>query len=69
MTDERLTELIRASLPPSRTDGPETDAWPRIASRLEQPARWSYLDFGLAAAAAAALLVFPECFWVLAYHL
>ena len=69
MTDERLSELIRASLAPSGSDGPAADVWPRIASRLEQPARWSYLDIGLAAAAAAALMVFPEWFWVLAYHL
>ena len=69
MTDERLTELVRAALPPSRTDGPSHDAWPRVASRLERRPRWSYLDLGLAAAAAIVLAIFPEWIWLLAYHL
>ena len=72
MTDERLNELVRASLPPSWHDGndaPQRDMWPQIAFRLEQRPRWSYLDLGLAAAAAAALAIFPEWLWLLAYHL
>ena len=69
MTDERLAELVRASLPPSPVDGPARDLWPRVASRLGQRPHWSYLDLGLAAAAAAALAMFPEWFWLLAYHL
>lgn len=69
MTDERLTELVRASLPPSRVDRPERDVWPQIASRLEQSPRWSYVDLGLAAAAATVLAVFPEWLWLLAYYL
>ena len=69
MTDERLKELVRASLLPSPIDGPARDVWPHIAARLEQRPRWSYLDLGLAAAAATALAIFPEWFWLLAYHL
>jgi hypothetical protein len=69
MTDERLRELVRAALPPSRNDRPTQDMWPRVASRLEQRPRWSYLDLGLAAAAATLLAAFPDWFWLLAYHL
>ena len=69
MTDERLRELVRAALPPSRNDRPARDMWPRVASRLEERPRWSYLDLGLAAAAATVLAVFPDWFWLLAYHL
>ena len=69
MTDEQLQELVRASLPPAQTDGPTRDLWPLFASRLEERPRWSYVDLGLAAAAAVALAIFPEWFWLLAYHL
>ena len=69
MTDERLQELLRAALPPPDSDGPSRDVWPQIASRLDERSRWSYLDLGLAAAAAAALAIFPEYLWLLAYHL
>ena len=69
MTDERLKELLRAVLPPSQPGGPARDVWPRIESRLEQRPRWSYVDLGLAAAAATALAAFPEWLWLLAYHL
>ena len=69
MTDERLKDLVRAALPPSSNDGPAQDLWPPLAARLEQRSRWSYLDLGLAAAAATLLAVFPEWFWLLAYHL
>jgi hypothetical protein len=40
-----------------------------MSTRFEQAPRWSYLDLGLAAAAAVALAVFPEWLWLLAYHL
>lgn len=69
MTDERLQELMRASLPPSRSGGPARDVWPQIASRLAQRPPWSYLDLGLAAAAGTTLAAFPEWLWLLAYHL
>ena len=69
MTDERLKDLVKAALPPSQIDGPAKDVWPRIESRLHQRPQWSYMDLGLAAAAATALLVFPEWLWLLAYHL
>jgi hypothetical protein len=66
MTDERLKELVRAAVPLAADDGPRRDLWPQVATRFDQSARWSYLDLGLAA---AALVIFPEWFWLLAYHL
>ena len=69
MTDDRLTELLRRALPPPEDDGPRRDLWPRMAARFDERPRWSYIDLGLAAAAAIALAVFPEWLWLLAYHL
>lgn len=42
---------------------------PQMAARLGESPRWSYIDLGLAAAAAVTLAVFPEWLWLLAYHL
>ena len=69
MTDERLGELLRAAMPPTVADDPSRDLWPPLVSRVERPPRWSFVDLGLAAAVAVALLVFPEWWWVIAYHL
>jgi len=69
MTDEHLRDLVRAALPPPQVDGPARDVWRRIESRLEQRPQWSYVDLGLAAAAATTLVVFPEWLWLLVYHL
>jgi hypothetical protein len=69
MTDERLATLLRAALPPSANDAPRRDVWPRIAARLDERWRWSYVDLSLATAAGAALALNPEWLWLLAYHL
>jgi hypothetical protein len=69
MTDERLKKLLRTTLPPSAGEELVRDVWPRLASRLEQPPGWSYLDLGLAAAVCVALGAYPEWLWLLAYHL
>ena len=69
MTDERLKRLLRTSIPPSGDGSPSHDLWPRVATRLEQKSRWSYVDLGLAVAAAFALAAFPEWLWLLSYHL
>jgi hypothetical protein len=69
MTDERLRELLQTAMPPVPPQDVRGDAWPRLRDRLEERPRWSMLDVSLAAAAAAALLLFPEWFWLLAYHL
>jgi hypothetical protein len=69
MTDERLQELLLNAVPPAAHDGPARDLWPRMANRFEDARRWSYLDLSLAAAVIAALAIFTEWLWPLAYHL
>ena len=69
MTDERLKDLLRSAIAPAAEDGTHRDLWPRLAARLDDAPRWSYVDLGLAAAALAALTVFPEWLWLLVYHL
>ena len=69
MTEDQLQKLLRETLRPSAEGGPVRDVWPQIGTRFEQRPRWSYLDLGLAAAAAGTLVVFPEWLWPLAYHL
>jgi hypothetical protein len=54
---------------PSADEGPKRDLWPQIANRFERTPRWSYVDLGLAAAVIAAMAIFPEWLWPLAYHL
>lgn len=67
MTD--LGELLRAALPPVADGDRARDAWTEIVERLDRGPRFSLIDLGLAAAVAAVLLLFPEWFLVLAYHL
>ena len=69
MTDERLKELLRTAVTTPVADEPARDLWPDVANRFDQRPRWSYVDLGLAAAAAVALTIFPEWFWLLSYHL
>ena len=69
MTDDRLTELLRAALPPAPDERPAHDLWPAVARRFDRTPRWSYVDLSLAAAAAIALAINPEWLWLLAYHL
>jgi hypothetical protein len=69
MTDERLRELLLTATSPAANDGPKRDLWPQMAIRFDEAPDWSYLDLGLAAAVIAALAVFPEWLWPLAYHL
>ena len=69
MTDERLKALLRTAVPPSVENARVRDLWPDVATRFEQTSRWSYVDLGLAAAAAVALTIFPEWLWLLSYHL
>ena len=69
MTDERLHELLRTTMSPAADDTPARDLWPRMVNRFEEAPSWSYLDLSLAAAVIAALAIFPEWLWPLAYHL
>jgi hypothetical protein len=69
MTDERLKNLLQSAVAPAAGERPERDLWPALAHRFERTPRWSYLDLGLAAAAAVVLAMFPEWLWLLSYHL
>jgi hypothetical protein len=69
MTDERLEELLRAALPPTKDVSPRNDVWPKLEQRLDEQPRWSLLDVFLGIAAAVALLLFPERLWLLLHHL
>jgi hypothetical protein len=69
MTDDRLGELLRAAMPPTAEEGSHRDVWRDVVALVERGPRWTMLDFGLAAAAAIALLMYPEWLWVVAYHL
>lgn len=66
--DERLKNFLKAAMPPSALEAPARDLWPLVArDRSTRPA-WSWLDIGLAAAAALALLIFPRAWILFFYH-
>ncbi len=67
--DERLERLLRAALPPVPDAPLARDLWPAVVSRGEQRLPWTWLDLGLTALVATVLLLFPDCLWLLAYHL
>jgi hypothetical protein len=69
MSDDRLEELLRAALPPIRNATTRRDVWPALVERLRERPRWSLVDVGLGVAAVSALLMFPEWFLPLVYHL
>ena len=69
MDDDRLQHLLRGAFPPVQAHDPARDLWRLNESRVDQPARWSWVDVGLAAAAAIALVAFPGSFFLIAYHL
>ena len=67
--DDRLVHLLRAAVPPAGAAFPSRDLWPSVARGMEARLRLSWLDLGIAAVLAAALLVHPAWLWLLAYHL
>ena len=69
MNDDQLGKLLRAALPPTQDSAARRDLWPSIVQRLNERPRWSLIDVALGAAAAAALLMFPEWLRLLVYHL
>ena len=70
MSDEdRLGRLLRSALPPMAEPGPTRDLWPLVVVRSQARPAWSWVDVGLAAALAIALLAFPRLLLVLVYHL
>ena len=69
MDDDRLQQLLRAAFPPPLEQEPAHDLWHRVERRVEEPVEWSWVDAGLAAFAAFALVVVPGSFMLIAYHL
>lgn len=67
--DERLGRLLRAAFPPPEAQEPGRDLWPLVLERSRASRGWSWMDLGLAAVMAAALLVNPRLFLMLVYHL
>lgn len=67
--DDRLTQLLRSAVPPAANAMPSRDLWPAVVSRSRAPVQWSWLDLSVAAVVLAALLMFPDWLWLLAYHL
>jgi hypothetical protein len=67
--DTQLAALLRSAVPPVDPQRPSRDLWPRVTSRAQRRATWSWLDLGLAAAVAAACFAWPDVLLLLAYHL
>jgi len=69
--DHQLSALLRAALPPADQidEGrPPHDLWPAVVQRASAREAVSTADVSVAAIVAIALLMFPQWFWFLAYH-
>jgi hypothetical protein len=69
MTDDALAATLRAVIPPTDADAavPRPDLWHRIVTGPDPVRHWPWLDMGLAAAVAGALLLRPDLLFVLAW--
>jgi len=68
MSDDRLQEWVRSQLPPVEQAGPTRDLWPDVVERSRRRAAVSVVDVSIAALIGVVLLLFPQWFWLLAYH-
>ena len=66
---EDLRDLLQQALPPVEDRPPGRDLWPEVLAHRQPSSDWSWLDLGAAAVALLLLLLFPECLWLLLYHL
>lgn len=65
-----LRALLKREFPPLQNAEPQRDLWPQMLRRLDaQPLRVPWFDWALAAAVAAALLLFPNAIPALLYQL
>jgi hypothetical protein len=69
INDEQLSQLLRTALPAVDAAASSHDLWPAVVRRGEARMTPSSADWGLAAIIIIVLLIFPEWFWFLAYHL
>ncbi len=67
--DEKLRELLKEAFRTPEGAGLERDLWPRMLRRLDERAGRRWLDWLLAAAAAAAMALFPQVIPTLLYHM
>ena len=71
LSDERVLRLLRAELPALPAQMPATDLWPRVRSKLLQPAppRPSALDWILVALVVISCVLSPSAIGMLLFHL
>jgi hypothetical protein len=69
ITDDQLSQLLKTALPAVEKDLPTRDLWRVVVQRSEARIEMSLADWSLAAIVVIVLLIFPEWFWFLAYHL
>ncbi len=67
--DAKLLTLLREAMPPIADAVPSRDLWPLVMKGEDRRWQWSWLDAGLAAGVALALVVRPDWLVVLTYHL
>jgi hypothetical protein len=69
LNDQELITRLRSIMPPVEPSAPSSDLWPSVVQRTRRIARWSIADWSAVAIVVISLLMFPEWFWFLAYHL
>jgi len=69
ITDDVLVARLRSAVPPAGIRQPSRDLWPRVRGSEPVGRGVLLIDLGLAAAAAACLIAYPQGLWVIAYHL
>ena len=70
--EKELRALLQSEFPPLQNASLQRDLWPQMLCRVEaqpEPLRVPWFDWALAAAVAAALLLFPNAIPALLYHL
>jgi len=68
--EKELQSLVKQEFPPLQNTELRRDLWPQMLGRLDaQPFRVPWFDWALAAAVAAALLLFPGAIPALLYQL
>ena len=70
--EKELSALLKREFPPLQNAGLQHDLWPQMLRRLDaqpEPLGIPWFDWALAAAVAAALLLFPNAIPALLYQL
>jgi hypothetical protein len=69
MTDEpALIAALRSAFPPVARERASHDLWPRVITRGDVRASWSWIDAAIAAGVVAALWARPDLLIGLLYH-